>query len=262
MRLPVGYDLVSVVSVGATASVALARTAEGVDCAVKVAHEARGVPAIGREVSALRALESAEVFGVPRVVAFWETGFAMTRIEGVPLEALGERLASDGELRRRVAGAAIARLAEVHGARDGGGPLEMIHGDVSPANLHVGAGEVVLADFGLASWRGAPPAHDGVFRGTLLYAAPEVARGEPFDAAADRFALAASLLNVASGVPLRFATSSPAVILVEAGTHPLDASHPWRTLAPKLFDPELAAWLLGTLAFDPRERPQGPPGAC
>lgn len=263
MRLPAGYDLVSVVSVGATASVALARTPEGVDCAVKGAHEARGVASIEREVLALRVLEAAGVSGVPRVLASWATGFAMERLEGVPLEALAARLSPESNLRERVARAAIARLAEVHGACDETGPLKLVHGDVSPANVLVSTREVSLADFGFASWRGAPPPNDGVFRGTLPYVAPEVARGEPFDASADRFALAASLLFVATaGIPLHPATSSPAVLLVEAGTHALDASHPWRSLAPKLFDPELCAWLLGCLAFDPRERPQGPPGAC
>ena len=263
MRVPAGYDLVSVVSVGATASVALARTPEGVDCAVKGAHEARGVAAIAREVSALRALEAAGVSGVPRVLASWETGFAMERLEGASVEALTARLSHESEVRDRVARAAIAGLAEVHGARDANGPLQVVHGDLSPANVLVGPRGVVLVDFGLASWRGAPPLRDGVFRGTLPYAAPEVARGEPFDASADRFALAASLLFVATeGTPLHPVTTSPAVLLVEAGTHALDASHPWRALAPRLFDPELSAWLLRCLAFDPRERPQGPPGAC
>ena len=91
----------------------------------------------------------------------------------------------------------------------------------------------------------------GAFRGTLAYAAPEVARSEGFDGRADDFALAASMLHVVTGIPLRETTGAPAVMLVDAGTRPLDASHPWRHLARKLFDHAIAEALLACLAFDP-----------
>jgi serine/threonine-protein kinase len=122
-------------------------------------------------------------------------------------------------------------------------------------------GGVAVADFGLARWRGTTSPWDGVFRGTLPYAAPEVARGEVFDARADRFALAASILHVCTGLPLHEASepqaegASVAAMLVVAGSSALTASHPWRALAPRLFPRELAATLLAHLAFDPGDRP-------
>jgi serine/threonine protein kinase len=140
----------------------------------------------------------------------------------------------------------------------------MVHGDISPTNLLVTEARearAVLVDFGLATWLGAPPLDAGPFRGTLAYAAPETARGEPLDGRADDFALAASLLHAATDVPLRAVPveGAGAAALFDAGSRALDASHPWRTQAHALFDGRLADALLACLAFDPRDRPRETP---
>ncbi len=103
----------------------------------------------------------------------------------------------------------------------------VIHGDLSPANVLVAgaalARGVTLVDFGLARLEDAPQApraHPGSFRGTLLYAAPEIARGEPATRASDVFALAAALLHVVIGRPPR-AAGNAAALLLEAAEAPL-----------------------------------------
>jgi serine/threonine protein kinase len=125
----------------------------------------------------------------------------------------------------------------------------------------VGTDDVALIDFGLAQWRGGGPPSDGATRGTLLYVAPEVARGERFDTRADDFALAAALFTLATGTPLRDARGTAAV-LAEAGSKPFDATHPgqtWRDRATELFPRSIADALLACLAFDPRDRPPTTP---
>jgi serine/threonine protein kinase len=264
VKLPDGYVAEEVLSPGPTAVVTRARGPSGQGCVVKVAAIAQGLPAIEREAEVLRALATAGVDGVPRLVDAWAGGFAVELLTMPTLRQSGATL-RQGETRHAAAGAAFERLAAVHSARDeAGAPLAVVHGDVSPDNLYLASdgSKVTLADFGLAHWRGGASVAGGAFRGTLLYVAPEVARGEPFDARADDFALAASLLHVATGVPLRDETTSPPVLLVDAGTRPLDASHPWRALARKLFDPAIAGALLACLAFDPRDRPRETPRPC
>jgi serine/threonine protein kinase len=137
-------------------------------------------------------------------------------------------MSSLGALMRKTAGplapafvaaateAAFDALERVHEA-------EVVHADLSPDNVLVRADgrAAVLIDFGLASAPGEPHVTGGAFRGTLAYAAPEVARGEPFGAAADRFALAASLAHAALGAPPR--DGPEAAMLVRAGAEALDA---------------------------------------
>ena len=128
----------------------------------------------------------------------------------------------------------------------------VVHGDVSPDNVLVSgdAASAVLVDFGLALGPAMPPMPAGPFRGTLLYAAPEVARGEPFDARADLFALAASLLHVWSAESPR-ATAGEAAMLRAAGEEDIEA---WAERAARGLAPDVARRLVTCCAFDAKER--------
>jgi len=186
----------------------------------------------------------------PRLVASGEDAhgpwLVLERAAGEPLAArIG---AVDAAWVALAASAAFGALAQVHAAG-------VVHGDLSPDNvmLSADARQATLLDFGLASWPGAPAMPAGPFRGTLLYAPPEVARGESPDARSDAFALAASLLHVASGEPPRSAETQAAMLL-SAGEEPID---PWARRAAAALPPALAAALVACCAFERDARTRG-----
>lgn len=148
---------------------------------------------------------------------------------------------------------AFSCLAEVHEASDEHGALGVVHGDVTPENVLVD-GEcknVALVDFGLSRWRGSPVEGGAAFRGTLRFAAPEVARGGLPNARSDVFSLALTLLSVRSGVPPRDAPNE-AALLVRAADERVDA---FVDMATRGLSTPLADALQRCAAFDPTGRP-------
>jgi len=88
-------------------------------------------------------------------------------------------------------------LAYIHDLRDDENrALAIVHRDVSPPNILLSwNGDVKLSDFGIALSRAGAPGSEalGGVQGKLHYMAPEQARGEPVSAAADLYALGATL---------------------------------------------------------------------
>lgn len=151
--------------------------------------------------------------------------------------------------------ATFEALARVHEARDARGPLAIVHGDLRPENLAVApdGSAATLLDFGLAVWRDAIGAPDaGAFRGTLVYASPEAARGEPLGRRADLFALGASFLALAAGEPPRRAASE-AALLALAAEEPLE---PWARRAAARLAAPLAEALVACVAYPSADRPE------
>ena len=108
-----------------------------------------------------------------------------------------------------------------------------VHGDVSPSNVIIGEDRAWLVDFGSDY--------------TIGFTAPERARGEDIDERADVFAMAASIVSAATGVPARsFGELPQGAQLALAAEKPLDDA--FVTLAP-------TAWR-DCLAFDPNMRPR------
>ena len=96
----------------------------------------------------------------------------------------------------RIGLSVLAALRAVHEAG-------VVHRDVKPANILLGPeGRVVLADFGIAKAADSPAlTASGVLLGSPSYLAPERARGGRADAAADLWALGASLYAAVEGRP-------------------------------------------------------------
>jgi serine/threonine protein kinase len=136
----------------------------------------------------------------------------------------------DAETWLRLAVSATSALAELHDRKDEVGKLEFVHGDISPDNAFWDAPDTVtFIDLSNATFRDAPLPVFPQARGTVPYVAPEVARGErPGDAAADTYALAATLLAVAVGPIVQDTTE--AARLVEVATSGISANLPERRL--------------------------------
>jgi serine/threonine protein kinase len=95
-------------------------------------------------------------------------------------------------------------LGYAHDLADAGGfPLNIIHRDVSPANIMcLRTGGVKLLDFGIAKAFGVAAASDGApqgFCGKVAYAAPEQLRGEAIDRRLDLFSLGIVLWEMLTG---------------------------------------------------------------
>jgi serine/threonine protein kinase len=167
-------------------------------------------------------------------------------MEHAPGQPLARHVGAQGAWLDAAARVCLQGLAVLH---DGG----VVHGDPSPDNVFVtrDAGRAMLVDLGLALWRDAPPMPAGPFRGTLLYAAPEVARGDLPGPRADVFSMAASLLHVACGEPPR-TQDEAAPMLAAAGDSSIE---PWAERATKGFSPRVAAALVRCCSFDPAARP-------
>jgi len=128
--------------------------------------------------------------------------FTMEYLDG---ETLAERLRATGEMPRneilRIAGSVAAGLDEVH--RHG-----IVHRDMKPGNVILardprGEERVVVTDFGLAKSLDSRPDDattlSGAIAGSPAYMAPEQFTGCPVTAAADVYALALIVFEMAAG---------------------------------------------------------------
>jgi serine/threonine-protein kinase len=168
---------------------------------------------------------------------------------------------ASGDLRRRLAagpetlapGAILAlgaRLAEAleHAHRAG-----VVHRDVKPGNVLVDldADRVQLVDFGVAALHDALRTRTGALAGTPAYMAPELLAGAAPDAAADVYALAATLYEwIAGRPPHRAATLGE--LLRQVAQVPVSPPSHWRPGVPAACN----AVLIGALAREPARRPR------
>ncbi|MBI2896779.1 MAG: serine/threonine protein kinase [Deltaproteobacteria bacterium] len=95
-----------------------------------------------------------------------------------------------------------AGLEHAHTLTDAAGePLNVVHRDISPANVHIGFdGRIRIVDFGVARARGRlTSTSTGMLKGTLPYIAPEqLARGQP-SPQSDLWSLGVVLWELAAG---------------------------------------------------------------
>jgi hypothetical protein len=150
-----------------------------------------------------------------------------------------------------VMGELLEALGYVHGLKDARGePLGLVHRDVSPHNVLVGAaGEVKLADFGIATAARRVVDAGEKIKGKLAFMAPEQCRGEAVDARADLFGAGATLYELLSGArPYREREGVSLAECVRAGD-----IVPLRERAPWLSD-ELCDVVARAMAADPAAR--------
>ena len=121
----------------------------------------------------------------------------MEHVEG---RTLAELVTDDGPLPVRRAASILAQAAD---ALVQAGTAGVVHRDVKPSNIFVGADDrAKLGDFGIA--RAASDTvltQTGLITGSPAYLAPEVATGEPATAASDVWSLGGTLFHALAGRP-------------------------------------------------------------
>src|SRR5437870_337708 len=129
-----------------------------------------------------------------------EDGFlyiAMACVEGSDLKTL---LAEEGRLPFR---RALRIVGQIGSALDAAHARGLVHRDVKPANILVGAEDrAYLSDFGVVKELASNgTTRTGTFVGTIEYCAPEQIEGRPVDGRADVYALACVLYECLTGTP-------------------------------------------------------------
>jgi len=168
-------------------------------------------------------IQHPNVVGVLDVVALeGELFLVMEYVHGVPLMRLMRRLQKNGKrVDPRIAvSIGTAMLYGLHAAheatRESGEPLNIVHRDVNPQNVMVGADGVSrVLDFGIA--KASHRYHQtgaGVVKGKLRYMAPEQIADKPVDRRSDVFAASVVIWEMITGEDL-FTTVNPADLIDE-----------------------------------------------
>jgi serine/threonine-protein kinase len=132
---------------------------------------------------------------------------------------------------------------------DDGTPLEIVHRDVSPANIIIsGAGVVKLIDFGLAKVASSRSTKVGILKGKLGYMAPEYTLGR-LDHRADLFALGVVLHEMLTGRQL-FDAPTDADVIGQLRAMPIQPPSRWN---PRV-SPDVDKVVMTALQRDPSQR--------
>lgn len=140
----------------------------------------------------------------------------MEYVDGEPLSGLWGRLHQRGERTSPAVAAHVVRdaLYGLHAAHEAtnekGDSLQLVHRDISPQNILVGADGVArVLDFGVAKAAGRLQDTDaGQLKGKVAYMAPEQLLGQPIDRRADIFSAGIVLWEALAGKRL-FSAPTP-----------------------------------------------------
>jgi serine/threonine protein kinase len=189
----------------------------------------------------------------PNIVTVYEAGedkgllfLAMRLVRGASLNDIMRSGALDAPRTLRI-------LHAVAGALDSAHDAGLIHRDVKPHNILVGARDYpYLADFGITkAVNDTGLTRTGQFMGSLDYMAPEQIRGEQATAACDIYALGAVLFECLTGV-VPFASESEAAVLYAHIAEPAPKISEHRPELPEALDEVIAS----AMAKEPAARPQ------
>jgi serine/threonine protein kinase len=159
----------------------------------------------------IRESRAAAAVDHPNIIPVFEAGDA----DGVLFIAMRYVESGDvGSLAARSGPLDIARVnsivAQIAAALDAAHAVSLVHRDVKPANMLLGAlaangrpDHVYLSDFGLSKQSVSAPGLTltGQFMGTLDYMAPEQIEGKTVDGRADLYALACTAFELLTGTP-------------------------------------------------------------
>lgn len=258
------YALYVPLGMGGHAAVHLgiARGREPVPVAIKrlhdqFAHNPKAVARLYDEVRLARQVQHPNAVRVLELVSDGEDTLAVFEyVHGEPLSRLLRETRESGAAVPLSIAAAISydALLGLHAAHNAkspeGTPLELVHRDVGPENILVGADGVArITDFGIAKAEGRMNStRDGGIRGKLVYLAPEQVGGE-VDRRTDIYAVGLTLWEMLTGRRLLEAGNEAAIV-----ARALDP----RTVAPSTINPEvpreLDAIVMKALAKKPDDR--------
>lgn len=199
-----------------------------------------------REIRIWASLEHPSV--VPVYMAGIEKGQPFLSMKFVAGGTLAERLKTGPLALER----AFSILADVAVALDYAHAQGIVHRDVKPANVLLGAdGRAYLSDFGIADIVSAdrPETQPRGMVGTPRYMAPEQARGQTPDQRADVYSLGCMAYEMLTGAP-PFAGRTPVDVILR---HMNEEPTPPRALAPGL-PPAAEEAILTAMAKDPAWR--------
>jgi eukaryotic-like serine/threonine-protein kinase len=227
IALPSRFELPELVAHGGMGDVFRATdTALERTVAIKVLAERYARDAEFRARFTREARTAAQLSGEPNVVLVFDVGDAgglpFIVMEYLPGGSVADRLHAGPVAPAQ----ALAWLEQAGRALDAAHVRGIVHRDVKPANLLLGAdGEIRVTDFGIAR----AASHDtltgiGTILGTAGYMAPEQAHGERATAASDRYALGCVAFELLTG-RRPFAAES---VTAEAAAHasaPIPSAH-------------------------------------
>jgi predicted Ser/Thr protein kinase len=200
----------------------------------------------------LRESQLAASLDHPSIVPVYDAGededllyIAMGLIEGSDLKTL---LAEEGPLPLR---RALRIVGQIGSALDAAHARGLVHRDVKPANILVGADDrAYLSDFGVVKELASNGAtRTGSFVGTIEYSAPEQIEGREVDARTDVYALACVLYECLTGTPPFHRPSEVAIL----NAH-LHAPPPKLTKAAAGLPPALEQVVSKALSKSPLDR--------
>ena len=231
MTTPLGkYKLVKLIASGGMAEVYLARQA-GAAGFEKLVCLKRILPHLARDKQFvemfLNEARLAARLDHPNIVSIFDLGeangnyfIAMEFIDGPSLRAVHKTAADRGEHLPipeicKIISMAAGGLQYAHDLRDpGGGPLGLVHRDISPDNILVHRnGSAKVVDFGIAkAANSSSQTRTGTLKGKVAYMPPEQLRGEQLDRRTDVFALGVVLYELLAGKRPWEGTSEVALI--------------------------------------------------
>jgi len=222
---------------------------------------------LGKDAEMLRMFQDearlGALFDHPNIVQVLELGrsaghwfIAMEYVDGPDLQSILRQVVKTGtdlplEHVVRIVVQACEGLDYAHHKRDRGGrPLNLVHRDVTPTNLHVTYhGVVKILDFGIAFSRASIEGERSL-RGTMGYMAPEAIRGQGVDRRADVFSLGVVLYEMCTRSRLFRGNA------LEVMRQVCEAPIPRPSLRAPHLPTSLERIILWALERDPEKRPQ------